>query len=48
MLQQRPETVAMSIPGTGHDLHPERPDILRAALEQFLRDITGSPGAEQS
>ncbi|MET9919627.1 alpha/beta hydrolase [Streptomyces sp. NPDC006435] len=47
MLRQRPGTVAMSIPGTGHDLHLERPDVLRAVLEQFLRDTTGSPGAEQ-
>ncbi|MFE7619906.1 alpha/beta fold hydrolase, partial [Streptomyces sp. NPDC057496] len=47
MLRQRPGTVAMSIPGTGHDLHLERPDVLRAVLEQFLRDTTGSAGTEQ-
>lgn len=45
MLQQRPETVAMSVPGTGHDLHLERPDILLEALERFLRDTAEPPSA---
>lgn len=40
MLQQRPETVALSIPGAGHDLHLEQPAILREALTRFLRDVT--------
>lgn len=47
MLQQRPETVAMSVPGTGHDLHLEQPDVLLEALERFLRDTTEPPGAKQ-
>ncbi|WP_328863060.1 alpha/beta fold hydrolase [Streptomyces sp. NBC_00306] len=36
MLRQGPATVAMSIPGTGHDLHLEQPGVLHAALEDFL------------
>ncbi|GAA4936949.1 alpha/beta fold hydrolase [Streptomyces coeruleoprunus] len=48
MLQQRPETVAMSVPGTGHDLHLEQPDILRGALERFLRDTAEPPTAKQA
>ncbi|MYW42246.1 alpha/beta hydrolase [Streptomyces sp. SID161] len=44
MLRQRPETVAMSILGAGHDLHLERPDLLCAALERFLGDTTGPQG----
>nr|WP_267956061.1 alpha/beta hydrolase [Streptomyces sp. MBT33] len=40
MLQQRPETVAMSIPGAGHDLHLEHPHVLVEALERFLHHAT--------
>ncbi|MEU2437197.1 alpha/beta hydrolase [Streptomyces rubradiris] len=36
MLAGRPPTVAVSVPGTGHDLHLERPDVLHALLEGFL------------
>ncbi|WP_031478527.1 alpha/beta fold hydrolase [Streptomyces bicolor] len=36
MLRLRPDTHAMSIPGTGHDLHLEQPGILHAALSEFL------------
>ncbi|MFH8336506.1 alpha/beta fold hydrolase [Streptomyces sp. AM6-12] len=39
MLRQRPATMAMSIPGTGHDLHLEQPEILYATLSGFLRDL---------
>ncbi|MFF8592151.1 alpha/beta fold hydrolase [Streptomyces sp. NPDC015220] len=39
MLRQRPLTMAMSIPGTGHDLHMERPGILCAALSDFLQGL---------
>lgn len=41
MLEQRPDTVAVSIPGAGHDLHLERPDVLRELLEPFLHDRAG-------
>ncbi|MGW3099557.1 alpha/beta fold hydrolase [Streptomyces sp. NPDC001102] len=40
LLKQRSETVALSIPGAGHDLHLEQPHTLLRALEQFLRDTT--------
>ncbi|MFC9927786.1 alpha/beta fold hydrolase [Streptomyces sp. NPDC127190] len=43
MLRQRPEAVAMSIPGAGHDLHLEQPGVLLEALERFLRDIAALP-----
>ncbi|MFF5468644.1 alpha/beta fold hydrolase [Streptomyces achromogenes] len=36
MLARRPPTVAVSVPGTGHDLHMERPEILHELLEGFL------------
>lgn len=39
MLRQRPATMAMSIPGTGHDLHLEQPKILHAALSDFLKGL---------
>lgn len=40
MLRQRPATMAMSIPGTGHDLHLEQPEILHTALSGFLEGLT--------
>jgi pimeloyl-ACP methyl ester carboxylesterase len=39
MLRQRPTTTAMSIPGTGHDLHLEQPEILHTALSDFLEGL---------
>ncbi|GHA74634.1 hypothetical protein GCM10010345_91350 [Streptomyces canarius] len=39
MLRQRPATMAMSIPGTGHDLHLEQPGILHTALSDFLQGL---------
>lgn len=39
MLRQRPATLAMSIPGTGHDLHLEQPEILYTALSSFLEGL---------
>lgn len=36
MLRLRPDTAAVSIPGTGHDLHLERTDVLRQVLQDFL------------
>lgn len=39
MLRLRPDTTAVSIPGTGHDVHLERPDALQQILEELLREI---------
>ncbi|HEY9366945.1 alpha/beta hydrolase [Streptomyces sp.] len=39
MLDRRPDTYAASVPGTGHDLHLERPDALHALLAGFLADV---------
>ncbi|MFJ5776235.1 alpha/beta fold hydrolase [Streptomyces sp. NPDC093094] len=40
MLRQRPATLAMSIPGTNHDLHLEQPHILHTALTGFLESLS--------
>ncbi|MEV5146972.1 alpha/beta hydrolase, partial [Streptomyces sp. NPDC052727] len=42
MLRQRPATMAMSIPGTGHDLHLEQPEILHTAVLDFLKGLCGA------
>ncbi|MCG7523736.1 alpha/beta hydrolase [Streptomyces sp. OfavH-34-F] len=40
MFRRRPGTVAVSVPGAGHDVHLERPDVLRHVLRRFLADVT--------
>lgn len=40
MLRERPATVAVSIPGTGHDLHLEQPEVLNSLLSGFLDGVT--------
>ncbi|WCD91011.1 Non-heme chloroperoxidase [Streptomyces xanthophaeus] len=40
MLRQQPNTTAASIPGTGHDVHLEQPDVLQHLLEEFLDNVT--------
>ncbi|MFE2408385.1 alpha/beta fold hydrolase [Kitasatospora sp. NPDC059408] len=39
MLQRRPETVAMSVPAAGHDVHLEQPETLCRALHEFLEQV---------
>jgi pimeloyl-ACP methyl ester carboxylesterase len=39
MLRQRPATVAVSIPRTGHDLHLEQSAILHVMLTDFLEGL---------
>jgi pimeloyl-ACP methyl ester carboxylesterase len=39
MIRRRPETVAVSVPGTGHDLHLERPERLYGVVADFLGDV---------
>ncbi|MGX2995686.1 alpha/beta fold hydrolase [Streptomyces sp. JNUCC 64] len=40
MFRRRPAaTVALSVPGTGHDVHLERPEVLRDALREFLAGL---------
>lgn len=39
MLRQRPATTAVSIPGTGHDLHLEKPEALHSVLSDFLEGL---------
>jgi pimeloyl-ACP methyl ester carboxylesterase len=39
MLRRRPATMSMSIPGTGHDLHLEQPEVLCTALSDFLDSL---------
>ncbi|MFB7222632.1 alpha/beta fold hydrolase [Streptomyces sp. NPDC056227] len=38
MLARQPQTAAVSIPGTGHDLHLEQPAVLRELLQKFLEE----------
>lgn len=39
MFRRRPDIAAVSIPGTGHGLHLERPEILHTALSDFLEGL---------
>ncbi|WP_107426850.1 alpha/beta fold hydrolase [Streptomyces sp. CB02460] len=48
MLRRRPGTHAVSVPGTGHDLHLERPDALFGALSAFLDGRSRGAGAAVS
>ncbi|MGW1433280.1 alpha/beta fold hydrolase [Streptomyces sp. NPDC002431] len=44
MLKDRPDTLAVSIPGTGHDVHLERPEVLYRLLSDFLDALpAGAP-----
>jgi pimeloyl-ACP methyl ester carboxylesterase len=40
MLGERPETRAVCLPGTGHDVHLERPGVLHGLLVDFFEDLT--------
>ncbi|MET9604882.1 alpha/beta hydrolase [Streptomyces sp. NPDC006512] len=40
MLRRRPDTLAVSVPGTGHDVHLEQPDVLHRLLTEFLEALT--------
>ncbi|MFJ3623065.1 alpha/beta fold hydrolase [Streptomyces iakyrus] len=31
----------MSVPGAGHDVHLERPEVLRQVLREFLEQVDG-------
>lgn len=39
MLRQRPATMAMSIPGTRHDLHLEQPEALHTVISDFFKGL---------
>ena len=39
MTRTRPEAVMAHIPGAGHDVHLEAPDLLRSVLEDFLEAL---------
>ncbi|MFK0252545.1 alpha/beta fold hydrolase [Streptomyces sp. NPDC090445] len=39
MRAPRPGTTAVSVPGTGRDVHLERPDTLHSLLSGFLRSV---------
>ena len=46
MIRRRPETMAVSVPGTGHDLHLERPERLYGVITDFLGDVgAGGPNS---
>jgi pimeloyl-ACP methyl ester carboxylesterase len=44
MLRRRPATRAVSVPGTVHDLHLQRPAALHRALAGFLDEVRGESG----
>ncbi|MFD7694681.1 alpha/beta fold hydrolase [Streptomyces sp. NPDC059805] len=39
MLRRRPDTLALCVPGTGHDLHLDQPGVLHTALLDFLEAL---------
>lgn len=39
MVRARPETVLVTVPGAGHDVHLEQPEPVRAAITDFLRSL---------
>jgi pimeloyl-ACP methyl ester carboxylesterase len=39
MTRTRPDAVMAHIPGAGHDVHLEAPDLLRSVLEDFLEAL---------
>lgn len=39
MLRGRPDTLALCVPGTGHDLHLDQPGVLHTALLDFLEAL---------
>ncbi|MFC1403406.1 MULTISPECIES: alpha/beta fold hydrolase [Streptacidiphilus] len=44
MLRRRPETTAVSIPGTRHDLHLQQPDVLLDRVSDFLSRLDHADG----
>ncbi|MEU4302653.1 alpha/beta hydrolase [Kitasatospora aureofaciens] len=46
MLARRPGTLAASVPGTGHDVHLEQPEVLHRLLSEFLDGV--DPAAESA
>ncbi|MFG2356801.1 alpha/beta fold hydrolase [Streptomyces sp. NPDC048521] len=44
MLRRRPRTVAVGVPGTGHDLHMERLAVLTGLVRSFLAEHAGHGG----
>lgn len=45
LLRRRAPSMAVSIPGTSHDLHLERPDLLRNLVRHFLADALADTAA---
>ncbi|WP_405463053.1 alpha/beta hydrolase [Streptomyces jietaisiensis] len=45
LLRRRPGLTSVSVPGTGHDLHLERPGVLHELISRFLADGRRPPGA---
>lgn len=48
MFRPRPHTVDVSIPGTGHDVRPEQPDVLRQVLKGFLSEVLAAAPAQSA
>jgi pimeloyl-ACP methyl ester carboxylesterase len=37
MMRARPSTAMVTVPGAGHDVHLEKPNLVRAAIRRFLQ-----------
>ncbi|GLF95692.1 alpha/beta fold hydrolase [Streptomyces yaizuensis] len=46
MLRRHPGTAAVSVPGTGHDVPLERPDVLRQLRLEFLDEVAAHPAPD--
>jgi pimeloyl-ACP methyl ester carboxylesterase len=46
LLRRRPDVTSVSVPGTAHDLHLQRPEVLCDLITRFLADVPGGPAAE--
>ncbi|MFE5581386.1 alpha/beta fold hydrolase [Kitasatospora sp. NPDC056531] len=44
MLQRHPGAVALSVPGAGHDVHLEHPEVLCRVLQEFLEQVAAHRG----
>jgi pimeloyl-ACP methyl ester carboxylesterase len=36
-MRARPSTAMVTVPGAGHDVHLEKPNLVRAAIRRFLQ-----------
>ncbi|MGC0334107.1 pimeloyl-ACP methyl ester carboxylesterase [Streptomyces sp. SAI-170] len=44
MVRARPSVTSLSLPGTEHDLHLQRPDTVAELVARFVHGLEGAPG----